>query len=146
MNFEECIRFANEHPICSIATVDGDQPRVRMFGMWFADNDGFYFSTPKAGNTYQQLTVNPKVELCFYVPPEGPPGQGGPMDMGKMMRASGTAEFLDDENIKKRLLTERPFMQPFIEHTAIFRVQKGEAWFWTFADSMSGAAIERVHF
>ena len=61
MNFEECIQFANEHPICSIATVDGDQPRVRMFGMWFADKYGFYFGTMKTGNIYQQLTVNPKV-------------------------------------------------------------------------------------
>ncbi len=146
MNFEECIQFANEHPICSIATVDGDQPRVRMFGMWFADKDGFYFGTPKTGNTYQQLMVNPRVELCFYVPPESPPGQGASMDMGKVMRATGTAEFLDDENLKQRLLADRPFLQPFIENTAILRVQKGEAWFWTFMDSMSDSAIERVRF
>ena len=146
MNFEECIQFANEHPICSIATVDGDQPRVRMFGLWFADNDGFYFSTPKTGNTYQQLTVNPKVELCFYVPPDTLSRQGAPMDMGTVMRASGTVEFLDDENLKQRLLAERPFLQSFIERTAIFRVQKGEAWFWTFADSMRESAIERVRF
>jgi len=146
MNFEECMQFANEHPICSIATVDGDQPRVRMFGMWFADKDGFYFGSPKTGNTCQQLMVNPKVELCFYVPPESPPGQGASMDMGKVMRASGTVEFLDDENLKQRLLAERPFLEPFIENTAIFRVQKGEAWFWTFVDSMSDSAIERVRF
>jgi uncharacterized pyridoxamine 5'-phosphate oxidase family protein len=145
MNFEECIRFANDHPICSIATVDGDQPRVRMFGLWFADNDGFYFSAPKAGDTYRQLTVNPKVELCFYVPPDTLSGQEGSMDMGTVMRASGTGEFLDDESLKQRLLAERPFLQSLTEHV-IFRVQKGEAWFWTFADSMSGAAIERVRF
>ena len=68
------------------------------------------------------------------------------MDMGTVMRASGTVEFLDDESLKQRLLAERPFLQPFIENTAIFRVQKGEAWFWTFADSMREAAIERIRF
>ena len=127
MNCKECIQYANKHRICSIATVEGDQPRVRMFGLWFADNDGFYFSTPKMGNTYQQLTVNPKVELCFYVPPDTISGQGAPMDMGTVMRASGTVEFLDDESLKQRLLAECPFLQPFIENTAIFRVQKSKA-------------------
>jgi len=63
-----------------------------------------------------------------------------------VMRASGTVEFLDDENLKQRLLAERPFLQPFIENTAILRVQKGEAWFWTFMDNMSDSAIGRVRF
>jgi hypothetical protein len=47
MDFDECIRFATEHSICAVATVDDDQPRVRMLGMWFAANEGFYFSTAK---------------------------------------------------------------------------------------------------
>ncbi len=39
--------------------------------MWFADETGFYYHTgtpPKA--VWQQLTRNPKVEFCFYNPPE----------------------------------------------------------------------------
>ncbi|MGA3197859.1 MAG: pyridoxamine 5'-phosphate oxidase family protein [Halobacteriota archaeon] len=47
MDFDECIQFATEHPICAVATVDSDQPRVRMLGMWFATTEGFYFSTAK---------------------------------------------------------------------------------------------------
>ena len=43
-------------------------------------------------------------------------------------------------------LAERPFLQPFIENTAILRVQKGEAWFWTFMDRMGDSATERVRF
>jgi len=46
-NFEDCVRFANQHMICSVATCDREQPRVRMLGMWFADTRGFYFSTVK---------------------------------------------------------------------------------------------------
>jgi hypothetical protein len=77
INFEKCMQFANDHPMCSVATVDGDQPRVRTFGLWFADKDGFYFSTGKTKSIYRQCTANPKVELCFYAPPERAPEEGG---------------------------------------------------------------------
>ena len=46
-NFDDCVRFANQHMLCAVATCDRDQPRVRMLGMWFADAHGFYFSTIK---------------------------------------------------------------------------------------------------
>ncbi len=87
MDFDECIQFATEHPICAAATVDGDQPRVRMLGMWFATKEGFYFSTAKVKAMCRQLTANHKVELCFYAPPKHPPGEGGTMGIGKVLRA-----------------------------------------------------------
>ncbi|MGZ4906161.1 MAG: pyridoxamine 5'-phosphate oxidase family protein [Halobacteriota archaeon] len=146
MNFEDCAKFSNEQIICSIATVDGDQPHVRMFGMWFADEDGFYFSTQKTGDVYRQLSKNPKLELCFYAPPEAPLEQGPTMDMGIVTRATGTSEFINDPTLKKRLLNERPFLRPFAENAVIFRVKNGEAWFWTFADSGRESEIERVRF
>ena len=43
MDFKDCIKFANETPVCYLATADGDQPRVRALGFWFADETGFYF-------------------------------------------------------------------------------------------------------
>jgi pyridoxamine 5'-phosphate oxidase len=146
MGFNECILFAKEHPICAFATADGDQPRVRMLGMWFADSDGFYFSTSKVKEVHRQLKVNSKAELCFYAPPIRPPGEQGTMDTGKVMRASGAVAFLDDPKLTERLLEERPFLRPNAENIAIFRVEKGEAWFWTFADSGRESAIERIQF
>lgn len=129
---------------CSFATVDGDQPHVRMLSLWFAHESGFYFSIVKTGNLYQQLSVNPKVELCFYAPPETPMTQR-PW-IGTMMRIKGTVEFVDDPALKERLLSDRPFMCPFAADTVIFRVQNGEAWFWTFADAGHESVIERVRF
>ena len=41
----EFIQFANENPVCYLATAEGDQPRVRVLGFWFADETGFYFQT-----------------------------------------------------------------------------------------------------
>ena len=163
MNFDECMLFAKDHPICAFTTIDGDQPRVRMFGMWFADEEGFYFSTFKVKDVYRQLRENAKVELCFYAPPagalasmlqskqlyahrDGPLGEGGTIDLGKAMRASGNVVFLDDPKLKERLLEERPFLRPVADDMVFFRVEKGEAWFWTFADSGRESAIERIKF
>ena len=145
-NFDDCVRFANQHMICSVATCDRDQPRVRMLGMWFADARGFYFSTVKTKKIFRELTANRKAEVCFYAPPKGPLGQEGSTDIGTMMRASGDVRFLDDANLKERLLNERPFLRPHADDQVIFRVQNGEAAFWTSADSGHESAIERIRF
>ncbi|MDR3310157.1 MAG: pyridoxamine 5'-phosphate oxidase family protein [Oscillospiraceae bacterium] len=47
-----------------IATVEGDQPRVRPFG-GLADIDGkTYITLNKTKKVFAQLIANPKVELC----------------------------------------------------------------------------------
>ncbi len=117
-----------------------------MVGMWFADKSGFYFSTQTYKPFHRQLLERPNVAVCFYAPPSVPLGQGGSMDMGTQMRVTGAAEFIDDQAMKERLLTERPFLRPFVEDVVIFRVKNGEAWFWTFADAGRESAIERVRF
>ena len=62
------------------------------------------------------------------------------------MRASGDVEFLDDAALKDRLLNERPFLRPHADDQVIFRVQDGEATFWTSADSGRESALERIRF
>jgi uncharacterized pyridoxamine 5'-phosphate oxidase family protein len=44
MDLKECAQFAAERPVCSLGTIDGDQPRVRTLLMDHADETGFYFS------------------------------------------------------------------------------------------------------
>ena len=146
IDFEKCVQFANDHPTCYVATVDGDQPRVRAFGMWFADKDGFFFSTSKTKSVYRQLIANPKVELCFYTPPERAPEEGGPVDIGTMMRVSGIVKFRDDADLRRRLLDERPFLRPLEEIVAIVHVQNGEAWFWKWEDNLHEADVKRIPF
>lgn len=74
MELQDCMTFANENPVASIATIEDDQPRVRLFAMWFADETGFYFHTGTIKSIYKQLQRNPKVELCFYKPRDAPGG------------------------------------------------------------------------
>ncbi len=47
-----------------IATMDGDQPRVRPFGTVCIFEDKLYIQTGKGKSVAEQIARNPKVELC----------------------------------------------------------------------------------
>ena len=132
MNFKDCIKFANENPICFFATTDNDQPRVRALGFWFADETGFYFQTSTTKEFTHQLEKNPKTEICFYK------HKGM---IGTMLRVSGIIEFLNDINLKDRVLEDRPFLKSFgltvdNPELIVFRVPHGEAHFWTMDNNL----------
>ena len=125
MEFVDCVKFANENPVAWLATVDGTQPRVRGMGMWYADETGFYFQTATMKDLVRQLQENGNVEFAFFKPDEM---------VGTMLRVSGEIEFLDDVEIKKKVLSDRPFLSEFgltaeSPELVIFRVSKGEAHF-----------------
>lgn len=144
MDFQDCIKFANENPVCYVATQDGDQPRVRAFLMWFADENGFYFATLSPKEVSKQLKNNPKVEVCFYNNPEE-------LQNGRMMRVTGKVEFLDDEELKNKILKERAFLEelagkPIVPLIEVFRINTGEAHFWTLQDVLKEPELDRIKF
>ncbi len=49
-----------------LATIDGDQPRVRPFGTIRAFEGRLYIQTGKAKPVSRQIAANPKVELCAF--------------------------------------------------------------------------------
>lgn len=143
MDFSECVQFANENPVTYIATIDGDQPRVRAFAMWFADETGFYYHTGTGKNVWKQLTQNPRIELCFFALGDG---------AGRMMRVAGAIEPVNDTKLREKLIQERPWLQqigvsgaddPLL---AVFRIPHGEAYFWTMEYNMREAEAPRVIF
>lgn len=128
MELKDCIKFANGTPVCYLATAEGDQPRVRALGFWFADETGFYFQIGAMKDMYGQLQENRKVEACFWQPEE--------QNTGTMLRVAGEVEFVDDPELKKKVLEDRPFLKEFgmtFDHPGliIFRIAKGDAYFWT---------------
>jgi pyridoxamine 5'-phosphate oxidase len=140
MDFKDCVKFANENKTCYLATVEGDQPRVRAMGMWYADETGFYFQAQTVKALYKQIEKNPKVEIFFH-------GKEG-----KVMRVYGKVKIITDTKIRARCIEERPFVKNFgitsPDHPmlAVFQVYTGEAYFWTGADSMKEANIPRIKF
>lgn len=49
-----------------LATVEGDQPRVRPFGTAEIFEGKLYIQTGKVKNVYKQLVANPKAEICAF--------------------------------------------------------------------------------
>lgn len=132
MNILDCIKFTNENPICTLATIEGDQPRVRLLGFWFADETGFYFQTSSMKEIPGQLTANPNAEACFYKH-EGM--------IGTMLRVSGSVEFLIDITFKEKALADRPFLKSMgltadCPELVLFRICHGKAHFWTMESNL----------
>ena len=51
-----------------IATVDGDQPRVRPFGVAEVYNGKLYIQTGKKKDVFKQMMANPKFEITAVDP------------------------------------------------------------------------------
>jgi len=134
---KDVIEFANENPVCFLATDEKGQPRVRALGFWFADETGFYFQTIRIKDLYKQIALNPKVEVCFYKP--------GPM-AGKMLRIAGEIEILKDLGYKEKVLADRPFLKDMgvtsgSKILVLFRVAHGTAHFWTMENNLKPKEI-----
>lgn len=139
MKINEYINFANETPICYLATVENNQPRVRAIGFWYADESGFYFQTSFIKEFSNQLKQNPNTEVCFYKHES---------IIGTMMRVSGKVEFLHDKAIKAKAIEDRPFLKDFgltpeSPQLVIFKISKGEAHFWTMENNLKPKSINQ---
>lgn len=56
--------FLKEAGTYYLATMDGDQPRVRPFGTVNVFEDKLYIQTGKGKSVAKQIAANPKVEIC----------------------------------------------------------------------------------
>ena len=56
--------FLKEAETYYLATVDGDQPRVRPFGTVNIFEDKLYIQTGKGKAVEKQIAAKPKVEIC----------------------------------------------------------------------------------
>ncbi len=125
MNKKEILAFLNENPVCHLATVDGNKPRVRGLLMYRADETGILFHTGNFKDLYKQLQANPQVELCF-----------NSLKSNIQIRVSGIAEFIEDRNLKEEIVAARDFLKPWIkdrgyEMLVVFRIVNCKATVWT---------------
>jgi uncharacterized pyridoxamine 5'-phosphate oxidase family protein len=65
-NMKQTCQFLNDCGEYYIATVEGDQPRVRPFGCAAIFENKLYIQTGKKKNVAKQMYKNPKVEICAY--------------------------------------------------------------------------------
>lgn len=134
IDLTNALSFANQNPVCWLATSEDGQPHVRGLLMWFADETGFYFHTGTAKPLSDQLLQNPRVEVAFYNSGKGPGD-------GRMMRVSGTIERVQDSALEARLIQERAWLKDMVaaQRTGtlfLFRVPHGEIRDWTMATNL----------
>lgn len=60
------LEFLKKAEVYYLATIEGDQPRVRPFGTINEFEGKLYIQTGKVKPTSHQLAVNPKAELCAF--------------------------------------------------------------------------------
>lgn len=82
-DIERVCRFLDEAQTYYLATVEGDQPRVRPFGTALVYGGKLYIQTGKVKPVSKQLALNPKAEICAF-------------QDGKWLRIAG--ELVDDDN------------------------------------------------
>ncbi len=117
-----------------LATVEGDQPRVRPFGTIDIFEGKLYIQTGKVKPTSKQLAANPKAELCCFDP-----------TTGAWLRLSG--ELVSDDRIepKKHMLDNYPELRGMYNendgNTEVLYFKNAKATFSSFA-----AAPEVIEF
>ena len=92
---QEVYEFIKKCGTYYLATVDGDQPRVRPFGTVDLFEDRIYIQTGKRKDVSKQIQANPKAELCCF---EG----------GTWLRVAGTLVRDDRIEAKKHMLDSYP--------------------------------------
>ena len=63
---ERVLKFFKEAETYYLATVEGNQPRVRPFGTAHIFEGKLYIQTGKVKDVSKQIHTNPKVEICAF--------------------------------------------------------------------------------
>ena len=92
---EQIYNFIKECGTYYLATVEGDQPRVRPFGTIDLFEGKLYIQTGKVKDVSKQMAANPKIEICGFKD-------------GKWIRVEATAVNDDRIEAKEHMLDAYP--------------------------------------
>lgn len=87
-----------------LATMDGDQPRIRPFGTVDLFEDRIYIQTGKVKAVSKQMEKNPKVEICA-------------MDGGQWIRVEATVVRDERVEAKEHMLDNYPSLKAMYSAT-----------------------------
>ncbi len=121
---QKVVDFLKDAGTYYLATVDGDQPRVRPFGTANVFEGRLYIQTGKVKPVSRQIHANPKVELCAFKD-------------GTWLRVAG--ELVEDprREAKQSMLDAYPSLAGMYsaddDNTEVFYFQNASATFASFA-------------
>ena len=124
--------FLKNAGVYYLATIEGDQPRVRPFGTAHIFEDRLYIQTGKVKPISKQLLQNPKAEICAFKD-------------GAWLRVAG--ELVEDDRVeaRKSMLDAYPELRRMYDendgNTLVFYFKNATATFSSFT-----AAPETIEF
>ena len=120
---ERVVQFLKEAETYYLATVEGDQPRVRPFGTAHIFEGKLYIQTGKVKDVSKQIHANPKVEICAY-------------KNGEWLRVAGELVEDDRREARQSMLDAYPSLQNMYSaddgNTEVFYLKNATATFSSF--------------
>ena len=123
---KEVQKFLKECGVYYLATVEGDQPRVRPFGTAEIFEDHLYIQTGKKKDVFKQIRENNNVEICAFKD-------------GKWIRVTGKLVLDDRVEAKKYMLDMNPDLRGMYneldDNTSVLYFESGQAIISSFTDA-----------
>ena len=120
---ERVCEFLKNAGVYYLATVEGDQPRVRPFGTAHIFEGKLYIQTGRVKSVSRQLAANPKAEICAF-------------HKGTWLRITG--ELVEDDRVeaRKSMLDAYPNLRNMYDendgNTQVLYFRSAEATFSSF--------------
>lgn len=122
---EEVFDFLKKCGTFYIATEEGDQPRVRPFGVVNIFEGKLYIQTGKSKHVSKQMQINPNVEICGFLD-------------GKWVRLEGKVVRDDRREAKASLLDANPMLKNMYsvddDNTEVLYFENAKATFYSFTE------------
>ena len=122
---KEVQEFLKRSGVYYLATMDGDQPRVRPFGTAEIFEDHLYIQTGKKKDVFKQIEKNPNVEICSFID-------------GKWIRVCGKLVVDDRVEAKKDMLDKNPELRGMYnendDNTVVLYFESGVATISSFTE------------
>lgn len=123
---QEVYDFLKECGTYYLATVEGDQARVRPFGTVDLFEGKLYIQTGKKKDVSKQIAANPKVEICCF-------------GNGKWLRVAGKLVRDDRREAKKHMLDAYPNLRGMYseddDNTEVLYFEDATATFSSFSEA-----------
>ena len=120
---DKVLKFLKDAETYYLATVEGDQPRVRPFGTVHVFEGKLYIQTGKVKDVSKQLHQNPKVEICAF-------------KNGEWLRVSGKLIEDNRNEARQSMLDAYPGLQKMYKaddgNTEVFYFENATAIFSSF--------------
>lgn len=123
-NIKKVYDFLDDAKSFYLATVEGDQPRVRVYGAILLFEDNLYIMAFGQTNATRQIQANPKAEICAF--------------KGQTLRIECKLALDDRQAVKDAMMTKMPNLKAIAgedgKGAMMYRVKDATATFYNLMD------------